>query len=402
MISNVCMAKVGDQKRNVKILGLLVTVVMLAGILLYINYKSTQNQGIKNQLCAQNAQYCNATVITQNNTSTAPSPTTQTNGIMHSTTITQKTTTIQSTTTITPLPICTANSSTVLVNGSVSCGEFKVVATDISLAQNLITGAISQEVTFDVFYNGTLAKGPVTYTSGGPVTVTVANETIYIYIPYIDAYANAATISVVANLFKSLNYSAAQGNYYTDYSDDKISVTKNYTYYICGAASKTANVSAGLTSVSWNQSIGSSGYSSIGISGNSICTAWSKYGQGSGTAIVGLGVNASAYEAYYTYASPSSTNVAFAFDGSPAFMVIVVSGIYGYGGNGDLIPTGPSLYTPPLGTVCKIAINQENIPNDLRSAVSTVFVCPQAVQGTYELNETMLSHSSTAVYIFKN
>jgi hypothetical protein len=62
---------------TIKIVGIVIAIVVVVGIFLILRYKNENS--IKNQLCLQNPDYCNATVVN----STAPTTSLQTNPIVY-------------------------------------------------------------------------------------------------------------------------------------------------------------------------------------------------------------------------------------------------------------------------------------------------------------------------------
>ena len=217
------------------------------------------------------------------------------------------------------------------------------------------------------------------FTSSGQATTTIINTT---------------TMPII-----TLNYSVA-GSY--AYGTSKLYLEKNYTYYICGVASKLRNMSGGIISVSWNQTVNNFPYSSIGISNSPICNFVGKYG--SQSAIVGIGIRASSYN--ITYAS-NAQNISFQVKGYPPLLTVVTTGIYSLrlpatcsaGLFGSISCPTPTL-SYPNGALCNIAAQEESFVNDVHTSLATIFECSTVVPGNYIVNDSMLVNGSTAVYVF--
>ncbi len=219
------------------------------------------------------------------------------------------------------------------------------------------------------------------FTSGSQTTTTVINPT--------------TTIPIIA-----LNYSAT-GSY--AYGTSQLFLEKNYTDYICGVASKLQNMEGGIISVSWNQTVNDSPYSSIGVSNSPVCNVVGKYE--SQSAIVGIGIHASLYN--ITYVSHAQ-NISFQIEGYPPLLTVVTTGIYSLRLpatcsatlSGDDINCPPPTLFYPNGALCTIAAQEESLVNDVHTSLATIFVCSTVVPGDYVLNDSMLVNSSTATYIF--
>ena len=217
------------------------------------------------------------------------------------------------------------------------------------------------------------------FTNGSQVTTTIINTT---------------TIPII-----TLNYSATSSY---AYGTSQLFLEKNYTYYVCGVASKLQNMSGGMISISWNQTVNGFPYSSVGVSNSPVCNVIGKYE--SQSAIVGIGVHASSYNV--TYVSRAQ-NISFQIKGYPSLLTIITAGIYSlrlpaacsvtlFGGVSCPAPT----LSYPNGALCTVAVQEESFANDVHTSFATIFVCSTVVPGNYTLNDSMLINSSTAAYSF--